>query len=82
MKKDENTEAGQPFQEKSAGGSFKNEAPISTDNMKKGLQKILSRIKEEGDNALFAYTEEFDHAKIDKNNIRVTEEEIREAMNK
>lgn len=54
-------------------------SPNQYGQYEKGVAKILSRIKEEGDNALFAYTEEFDHAKIDKNNIRVTEEEIREA---
>ena len=35
------------------------------------------RIK--GDEALFAYTETFDHASINEQNIQVTEEEIREA---
>ena len=54
-------------------------SPNQYGQYEEGVAKILSRIKEEGDNALFAYTEEFDHAKIDKNNIRVTEEEIREA---
>lgn len=54
-------------------------SPNQYGQYEEGVAKILSRIKEEGDNALFAYTEVFDHAKIDKNNIRVTEEEIREA---
>lgn len=54
-------------------------SPNQYGQYEEGVAKILSRIKEEGDNALFAYTEEFDHAKIDKNNIRGTEEEIREA---
>lgn len=54
-------------------------SPNQYGQYEEGVAKILSRIKEEGDNALFAYTEEFDHAKIDKNNIRITEEEIREA---
>ena len=40
---------------------------------------ILEKVKKEGDAALFAYTKEFDKADISKENIRVTEEEIREA---
>ena len=40
---------------------------------------ILEKVKKEGDDALFAYTKEFDKADISKENIRVTEEEIREA---
>ena len=43
------------------------------------VQVILNRVKEEKDQALFAYTEQFDHAKITAENIRVTEEEIQEA---
>lgn len=43
------------------------------------VQAILDRVKEEKDQALFAYTEQFDHAKITAENIRVTEEEIQEA---
>ena len=43
------------------------------------VQVILNRVKEEKDQALFAYTEQFDHAKVTAENIRVTEEEIQEA---
>ena len=43
------------------------------------VQAILDRVKEEKDQALFAYTEQFDHAKVTAENIRVTEEEIQEA---
>ena len=43
------------------------------------VQVILNRVKEEKDQALFAYTEQFDHAKITAENIQVTEEEIQEA---
>lgn len=60
-------------------GDLLKRSPNQYGQYEEGVAKILSRIKEEGDNVLFAYTEEFDHAKIDKNNIRVTEEEIREA---
>ena len=43
------------------------------------VQVILNRVKEEKDQALFAYTEQFDHAKITAETIKVTEEEIQEA---
>lgn len=45
----------------------------------KAVMDILGRVKEEGDSALFAYTERFDGARIDAGCIRVTEEEIKEA---
>ena len=40
---------------------------------------ILDKVKAEGDSALFTYTKEFDHVEISKENIRVTDEEIKEA---
>ena len=40
---------------------------------------ILDHIKTEKDKALFAYTEQFDHFKINADNIVVSEEEIQEA---
>lgn len=40
---------------------------------------ILDHIKTEKDQALFAYTEQFDHFKINVDNIVVSEEEIQEA---
>ena len=43
------------------------------------VQVILNRVKEEKDQALFAYTEQFDHAKITAETIKVTEGEIQEA---
>ena len=41
--------------------------------------EIVAAVKERGDQALFAYTEKFDHARLDKTTVQVTEEEIREA---
>lgn len=41
--------------------------------------EILNRVKEEGDKAVFEYTEKFDKAKVSADNIRVTKEEIEEA---
>lgn len=40
---------------------------------------ILARVKAEGDEALFAYTKEFDRVEVTAETIRVTEEEIEEA---
>lgn len=43
------------------------------------VQKIVDNVKNNGDTALFEYTKKFDKADINEGNIRVTEEEIREA---
>ena len=43
------------------------------------VQEILQNVRERGDEALFGYTEKFDHAVVDAGNIRVTEEEIGKA---
>lgn len=43
------------------------------------VQNIISQVKEKKDEAVFAFTRQFDKADIDASNIRVTEEEIREA---
>ena len=43
---------------------------------------ILANIKENGDKALFEYTKKFDKFDLNKDNIRVTEEEIKEAYSK
>lgn len=44
------------------------------------VQEIVEDVKKRGDEALFEYTRKFDHAEITPENIQVTEEEIREAM--
>ena len=43
------------------------------------VKEILEKVREEGDGALFAYTKKFDRAEITEQNVRVTDEEIREA---
>ena len=43
------------------------------------VNQILAKIKEEKDQALFAYTEAFDKVRITKDTIRVSDEEIEEA---
>ncbi len=54
-------------------------SPNQYGEYEKVVMEILNRVKEEGDSALFAYTEKFDGAKTDAGCIRVTEEEIQEA---
>lgn len=46
------------------------------------VTEIVDRVKEEGDAALFEYAARFDKADLNKDNIRVTEEEIKEAYEK
>lgn len=55
--------------------------PNQYDTYAKTVQEIVDRVKSEGDSAVFSYTREFDKANIDETNIRVTEEEIKEAVN-
>ena len=43
------------------------------------VSQIVEQVKEKGDEALFAYTRQFDGAQIDPSTIRVTKEEIEEA---
>lgn len=44
------------------------------------VQEIVDQVKTRGDQALFEYTRRFDGAEIGPDNIRVTQEEIQEAM--
>lgn len=46
------------------------------------VAQILEEVREKGDEALFAYTERFDRAKLSGETVLVTEEEIREAYQK
>ena len=46
------------------------------------VAEIIKTIKKGGDEALFSYTEKFDHCKMDAAHIRVTREEIDEAYQK
>lgn len=45
----------------------------------KDVAEILNRVKNEKDAAVFGYTRQFDGADTDASNVRVTEEEIKEA---
>ena len=57
-------------------------SPNHYGNYEAAVREILERVKEEGDNALFDYTKEFDKTEITAETIRVTEEEIKEAYEK
>ena len=54
-------------------------SPNQYDTYQDTVAEILNDVKENGDKALFAYTEKFDKAVITKDTIKVTEEEIKEA---
>ena len=54
-------------------------SPNNYGQYEQGVQEILAHVKEEKDQAVFAYTKKFDHADITAANIKVTEEEIEEA---
>lgn len=54
-------------------------SPNQYGEYERAVLKILDGVKNEGDKALFAYTEQFDGARLDEGCVRVTEEEIEEA---
>ena len=54
-------------------------SPSSYGQYEQAVAEILNNVKIEKDKALFAYTEQFDHAHIDASNVRVTMEEIHAA---
>ena len=54
-------------------------SPNSYGEYEERVQKILNKVKEKKDEALFAYTEQFDGFALNAENIRVTKEEIEEA---
>lgn len=54
-------------------------SPSSYGQYEQAVAEILNNVKIEKDKALFAYTEQFDHAHIDASNVCVTMEEIQAA---
>lgn len=54
-------------------------SPNSYGQYEAAVADILANVKENGDKAVFDYTLRFDKAQINKENVRVTEEEIEEA---
>lgn len=57
-------------------------SPNNYDNFADSVNAILTNVKENGDKALFQYTKDFDKADINASNIKVTEEEIKEAYDR
>ncbi len=54
-------------------------SPNQYDEYQQKVTEILGQVRAKGDEALFAYTKQFDGADITKESIRVTEKEIEEA---
>lgn len=54
--------------------------PNNYDTYADTVAEIVDHVKKEKDAAVFEYTKKFDGAELDASTIRVTEEEIREAM--
>ncbi|MBE5956566.1 MAG: histidinol dehydrogenase [Lachnospiraceae bacterium] len=51
-------------------------SPNQYGNYEEAVNKILADVKENGDEALFAYTKKFDGAELAKDTVEVTQEEI------
>ncbi|WP_094777233.1 histidinol dehydrogenase [Domibacillus aminovorans] len=60
-----------------AGLSIKRSVDAGTEDQQQIVRAIINEVKENGDRALFAYTEKFDGAKL--TSLKVTQEEINEA---
>ena len=60
-------------------GNLLKRSPNNYGKFESAVAEILAKVKSEGDEALFAYTKQFDKVAINKDTIRVTEEEIKEA---
>ena len=54
-------------------------SPNHYDGYQETVDEIIANVKADGDQAVFDYTKRFDGAEITKENILVTEEEIKEA---
>lgn len=54
-------------------------SPNSYGEYEKTVNDILAQVKEQGDTALFEFTKKFDKFDLNETNIRVTEEEIKQA---
>ena len=53
-----------------------NRSQLENDTISARVKEIVRRVREEGDAALFEYTERFDHAKLTADTVQVTREEI------
>lgn len=57
-------------------------SPSSYTGFEESVHEIIKNVKERGDEAVFAYTKQFDGAQISSENVRVTLSEIDEAYEK
>lgn len=55
-------------------------SPNNYSRFESAVAEIISQVRERGDEAVFAYTKQFDRCEISADNILVTEEEIQEAL--
>ena len=53
-----------------------NRSQLTNDEVTARVKEIISRIRQEGDAALFDYTERFDHVRLTRETVQVTREEI------
>jgi len=58
---------------------FLNRSPVQFGTQEAIVREIIENVKAKGDEALFAYMEKFDKAKLSKDTIEVTKAEIEEA---
>ena len=58
---------------------FLNRSPKQFGEQEAVVKQIIADVAARGDEALFSYTEKFDHAKLTRETIEVTEEETKEA---
>ena len=56
-------------------------SPESYPEQEKAVSEIIADVIKRGDEAIFDYAEKFDHCTLNKDNFKVTEEEIEEAVN-
>ena len=56
-----------------------NRSQLQNDDVSRSVKEIVARVRDEGDKALFEYTEKFDRAKITEDNVLVSREEIEAA---
>jgi histidinol dehydrogenase len=54
-------------------------SPISYGSYEKSVNDIITQVRENGDQAVFELEKRFDHVELSEKNIKVTEEEIKEA---
>ena len=53
--------------------------PNNYESYTEAVQNIVEQVKERGDEAVFAFTKEFDKADVTAENVRVSQAEIEEA---